>query len=158
MVTIGRDGEALIKHFEGCKLTAYPDPATGGDPWTIGWGTTGKDVHQGLVWTQAQCDARFHKDIGDFAVSVSALLGKAVTGQHQFDALCSFAYNLGTGNLKASTKACGGRLCRGGQGIWQMEQGQWQGDGWFDQAARGRGGALCHAGPAGCAQAGLKIL
>jgi lysozyme len=103
MVTIGRDGEALIKHFEGCKLTAYPDPATGGDPWTIGWGTTGKDVHQGLVWTQAQCDARFHKDIGDFAVSVSALLGKAVTGQHQFDALCSFAYNLGTGNLKAST-------------------------------------------------------
>jgi lysozyme len=103
MSTIGPDGEAIIKYFEGCKLTAYPDPATGGDPWTIGWGTTGKDVHEGLMWTQAQCDARFHKDIGDFAVGVAKLLGKTTTGQHQFDALCSFAYNLGLGNLKSST-------------------------------------------------------
>ncbi|CAK6691876.1 hypothetical protein VB734_00240 [Synechococcus sp. BA-124 BA4] len=30
----------LVNEFEGCRLTAYPDPETGGDPWTIGWGTT----------------------------------------------------------------------------------------------------------------------
>ncbi|WP_141395346.1 glycoside hydrolase family protein, partial [Enterobacter hormaechei] len=31
-------GVALIKRFEGCRLRAYPDPATGGAPWTIGYG------------------------------------------------------------------------------------------------------------------------
>ena len=30
----------LVKEFEGCRLTAYPDPETGGAPWTIGWGST----------------------------------------------------------------------------------------------------------------------
>jgi len=31
---------ALIKEFEGCHLSAYPDPLSGGEPWTIGYGTT----------------------------------------------------------------------------------------------------------------------
>jgi lysozyme len=95
MLTISPDGEALIKHYEGCKLTAYPDPATGRDPWTIGWGTTGKDIHKGLVWTQAQCDARFQTDIVDFAKRIAKLVDGAATTQHQFDAFCSFAYNIG---------------------------------------------------------------
>jgi hypothetical protein len=30
----------LVKEFEGCQLTAYPDPETGAEPWTIGWGST----------------------------------------------------------------------------------------------------------------------
>ena len=30
----------LVKDFEGCRLSAYPDPGTGAEPWTIGWGTT----------------------------------------------------------------------------------------------------------------------
>lgn len=37
---ISPEGIALIKQFEGCRLNAYPDPATGGDPWTIGIGHT----------------------------------------------------------------------------------------------------------------------
>lgn len=96
-------GERLIKSFEGCKLAAYPDPATGGDPWTIGYGATGPDIKKGLVWTQAQADARFTHDVGKFAAKVVALLGSAPTTQGQFNALVSLAYNIGTGNLASST-------------------------------------------------------
>ena len=56
---------ALVQQFEGCArrqadgtFAAYPDPGTGGDPWTIGWGSTGPDIKTGLVWTQQQCDDR----------------------------------------------------------------------------------------------------
>jgi len=45
----------LVQHFESCELEAYWDPT--GKVWTCGWGTTGKDVIQGTVWTQAQADA-----------------------------------------------------------------------------------------------------
>jgi hypothetical protein len=41
----------LVKEFEGCRLTAYPDPETGAEPWTIGWGSTayadGREVRKG---------------------------------------------------------------------------------------------------------------
>lgn len=100
----------LVQQFEGCarilpdkRVKAYPDPATGGDPWTIGWGTTGADVKPGVIWTQQQCDARLAGDVARFAAQVSAAIGKAPTTQDQFDALVCFAYNVGIGNLKAST-------------------------------------------------------
>ncbi|EAW4242513.1 lysozyme, partial [Salmonella enterica subsp. enterica] len=41
-MNISDRGVALIKTFEGCRLKAYPDPKTGGAPWTIGYGWTGK--------------------------------------------------------------------------------------------------------------------
>jgi lysozyme len=43
----------LIKRFEGCVLEAYPDPGTGNDPWTVGWGSTGPGIRKGVVWTEA---------------------------------------------------------------------------------------------------------
>lgn len=99
---LGKAGEALIKQFEGCakkrpdgKFEAYPDPGTGGAPWTIGWGTTGKDIRKGLVWTQAECDARFAKHIQSFVADVNTALNGAKTTQNQFDALVSFHYNTG---------------------------------------------------------------
>lgn len=99
---LGKAGEALIKQFEGCakkrpdgKFEAYPDPGTGGDPWTIGWGTTGKDIRKGLVWTQAECDARFAKHIQSFVADVNTALEGAKVTQNQFDALVSFHYNTG---------------------------------------------------------------
>jgi GH24 family phage-related lysozyme (muramidase) len=101
---------ALIQQFEGCakkqangSFMAYPDPGTGGDPWTIGWGTTGTDVKPGVIWTQQQCDDRLTNDLTSFAAKVSGVLGSATTSQHQFDALVSFAYNVGVGNLSSST-------------------------------------------------------
>lgn len=46
-----------IKGFEGCRLEAYPDPLSGGEPWTIGYGCTGPGIGPGVTWTQAQADA-----------------------------------------------------------------------------------------------------
>jgi len=100
----------LIQQFEGCakkgadgRFAAYPDPGSGGDPWTIGWGSTGPDIKKGVVWTQAQCDERFNQHVAEFAQRVSAALGGAKTTQNQFDAMVSFAYNLGVANLQSST-------------------------------------------------------
>jgi GH24 family phage-related lysozyme (muramidase) len=100
----------LVQQFEGCarkrpdgSFDAYPDPGTGRDPWTIGWGTTGQDIRQGVTWTQQQCDDRFAADLAKFAQGVARIIGDAPTTQHQFDAMVSFAYNVGTGNLSSST-------------------------------------------------------
>ena len=103
---IGGEGIALIKRFEGCArrisgdlFEAYPDPGTGGAPWTIGWGATGPGLNGGVgpgtVWTQAQCDARLEADLTRYAAEVGIALGEAATTQTQFDALVSFHYNTG---------------------------------------------------------------
>ncbi|MFO6445780.1 lysozyme [Erythrobacter sp. NE805] len=105
---VGAAGIALIQRFEGCAqlhtdgmVDAYPDPATGGPPWTIGWGATGRDtfhggrIRQGTRWTQAQCDQRLEEDLARFADEVAAAIGDAPTTQNQFDALVSFHYNTG---------------------------------------------------------------
>lgn len=99
---IGPEGIALIKRFEGCArlrsdgmIEAYPDPCSGGDPWTIGWGSTGTGIGPGTVWTQAECDVRFEADLAQYAAEVAAAIGDAPTTQAQFDALVSFHYNTG---------------------------------------------------------------
>jgi lysozyme len=94
---------SLIKEFEGCKLEAYPDPATGGDPWTIGWGSTGPGIRKGTVWTQEQADTRFAEHVAEFGAGVAKLIGNAATSQQEFDAMVSLAYNVGVGNLASST-------------------------------------------------------
>lgn len=100
---IGDKGKALVKRFEGCRLTAYPDPATGGDPWTIGWGATGPDIKRGTVWTQVQADAWLDNRLAHDAEQLTRMIGPAPTTQDQFDAMMCFAYNVGLGNLSAST-------------------------------------------------------
>lgn len=99
---VGPEGLALIKQFEGCarrlpdgRFVAYPDPGTGGPPWTIGWGATGPGINAGTVWTQTQCDARLERDLARFAAEVVRAIGPAPTTQNQFDALVSFHYNTG---------------------------------------------------------------
>lgn len=99
---LGAEGEALIKGFEGCakmlpdgRVAAYPDPGTGGAPWTIGWGATGADIKQGTIWTKQQADDWFDKHIKRYAADVRKAIGSAPTSQAQFDALVSFHYNTG---------------------------------------------------------------
>lgn len=94
----------LIHSFESCKLTAYPDPGSkDGKPWTIGWGSTGPDIVRGTTWTQEQADRRFEQHLAQLCTNVKRVLGGAPTAQHQFDALVSFAYNLGVGEFSGST-------------------------------------------------------
>lgn len=94
---------SLIKQFEGCRLTAYPDPGSGGDPWTIGHGATGPGIHKGVTWTQAQADARLAEDVAKFAKGVDAAIGSAPTTEGQRAALICFAYNVGLQALREST-------------------------------------------------------
>ena len=57
------DLKTQIEVFEGRRHAAYPDPISkGGDPWTIGIGHTGPDVHKGLWWTDQQIDAAYDRD------------------------------------------------------------------------------------------------
>lgn len=99
---LSQRGKDFIKSFEGLELRVYPDPATGGAPYTAGYGHTGSDVKPGMKVTQAMADAWFDKDVQKFESGVSALL-TAPTTQPQFDAMVSLAYNIGLGNFKSST-------------------------------------------------------
>lgn len=102
---IGQAGLALIKQYEGCRLAAYRCAA---GVWTIGYGHTA-GVHSGMTITQAQADAYLQQDIAKFEGYVNNPAYVPITAnlnQNQFDALVSFAFNLGAGNLR---KLCKGR-------------------------------------------------
>lgn len=88
--------------FEGCRLESYPDPGTGGEPWTIGWGATGADVRRGLKWTQKQCDERLLLDLRKFEAGVEAMVQRPISS-NAFSALVVLAYNIGLGALRGST-------------------------------------------------------
>ncbi len=97
MKEIGSAGLALIKKFEGCKLEAYLDAA---GVQTIGYGHTA-GVTAGQKITQAQAELLLKEDCQKFAGYVDAL-GRNFN-DNQRDALISFAFNLGPGNLKKVT-------------------------------------------------------
>lgn len=91
----------LIRKFEGCSLSAYPDPGTGGDPWTIGFGNTrypgGRPVRSGEIITQAEADQMLRLEVD----SIAAYLGQRIPhwkemSGNQKSALISFAYNVGS--------------------------------------------------------------
>ena len=101
-LAVSPQGVELVRRFEGLAklrpdgmVEAYPDPGTGGEPWTIGWGATGPDIRPGTVWTRAECDARLEADLARHAEEVAEAIGDAPTNQQQFDALVSFHYNTG---------------------------------------------------------------
>lgn len=100
--TVSENGVALTMQFEGCDLEAYPDPGTRADPWTVGFGHTGRDVKKGMKITQAQADAWLHADLAKAAACVNANVRVPIT-QNQFDALTDFCFNVGAGNFVASS-------------------------------------------------------
>ena len=101
--TINPAALAILRGAEHCRLAAYPDPGSGDAPWTIGWGSTGQDIRAGLVWTQAQADARLAQDLRRLATQMIQACGAAPTSDNQFGALCSLAYNIGIGNFLGSS-------------------------------------------------------
>jgi lysozyme len=100
----------IIQEFEGLhkvrpdgRIEAYPDPGSGGDPWTIGWGSTGKGIERGTIWTREQAEQRFREDVGVFGAGVKSLLNGTPTTDQQMAALVSLAYNIGLGAFSRST-------------------------------------------------------
>ncbi|HGO6078368.1 TPA: lysozyme [Burkholderia cenocepacia] len=119
----------LSQHFERCYLTAYPDPASSlgkalqerglwykvlggapipgdpalralsGAPWTCGWGSTGPDVHEGTVWTQATADARHDVNLRAAAALVDQAARVPLSPQ-QKAALVSIVNNVGPGRAR----------------------------------------------------------
>lgn len=96
----------LIMVSEGFEAESYPDPATGGDPWTIGFGHTSAagppKVRKGLKITRAQGEAILSTDLVRTESQVRAAV-KVPLNSNQLGALVSFTYNVGLGNLKGST-------------------------------------------------------
>lgn len=96
-------GIALIKEFEGCKLTAYQDSV---GVWTIGYGWTqpvdGKLIHAGMTIKQETAERLLKTGLVSYENDVSRLVKVGLT-QGQFDALVSFTYNLGARSLSTST-------------------------------------------------------
>jgi lysozyme len=89
----------LTEAFESCRLVAYPDVR---GVWTIGWGHTGPEVCEGLVWTQVQADAQLLKDIQRATDSVNRSVWVPIT-QGEFDALVDFTFNVGCAAFQKST-------------------------------------------------------
>jgi lysozyme len=96
------DATQFIRDREGFRLKAYPDPVSGGKPYTIAWGLTGSWVKPGLVITEKEAETRFMQTIDEFCNQIAPLLTVELT-KNQRIAILSFTYNLGIGALKKST-------------------------------------------------------
>ena len=97
-MNISNTGIDLIKHFEGCETEAYLCPA--GVP-TIGYGHI-KGVQMGDVITEAQAHEMLVEELDEYESYINDLVTVGLN-QNQFDAMVSWVYNLGGGNLRAST-------------------------------------------------------
>lgn len=101
---ISNNGINLIKKYEGCRLTAYK-PVASEKYWTIGWGHYGADVTQGMMITQERADELLKSDLTVYEAHVNRICNYLDLNQNQFDALVSFTYNCGSGNLLKLTKS-----------------------------------------------------
>jgi GH24 family phage-related lysozyme (muramidase) len=102
-MTLSKEALAMIRQLEGCQLAAYPDPGSGAEPWTIGYGHTGPEVGPGLVIDQQQAEVWLLADVAMAEKAVDQLLPEAGLNRWQREALVSFCFNVGAGALKASS-------------------------------------------------------
>ena len=98
---ISHAGLDAIKHHEGLRLTAYPDPASGGDPWTIGYGHT-RNVERGQTITKEQAEQFLREDLAWVETCIDRNVVAPLT-QGQYDALCSLIFNIGQAAFTKST-------------------------------------------------------
>ncbi|WP_434462187.1 lysozyme [Serratia plymuthica] len=105
-MVISNQGINLIKHFEGYRLKAYPDPATHNVPWTIGYGWTqlvdGIQVHPEMVITEEKAEQLLKKGLKQYQLIIDKLVTTPLN-QHQFDACVSLVYNIGRSAFNTST-------------------------------------------------------
>lgn len=103
--------DVLIKPFEGLArrrrdglIEAYPDPGSGGAPWTIGYGSTGPEIEQGTVWTLQQAQDALDAHMQYFLQGLLQRSPKLVSEPpRRIAAVLSWVYNCGFGNYRIST-------------------------------------------------------
>ena len=96
---VSPEGAAFIKQFEGLRLSSYQCQA---NVWTVGYGTTGPDIGPDTKITKQEAEILFASDLMQFESGVRDFL-KVTVNQNQFDALVSFAYNIGLSAFRNST-------------------------------------------------------
>ena len=108
---------ALIKPFEGYAkrlpngdCIAYPDPATGGEPWTIGYGSTGSGISAGTMWSKDQAEERLQEHVEYFSKGLVGLSPSLL------QASCSMA------NTDSFTRAVIGRVRSSPSGVRRMRE------------------------------------
>jgi lysozyme len=99
-MVVDEKGYNLIKQFEGLRLTAYRCPA---GKWTIGYGHT-KGVKKGMYISEAVATHFLIEDVQRVEPTINSYDGIYHWTQNEFDALASFAFNCGIGNLKKLLK------------------------------------------------------
>lgn len=97
MVT-SKSGIDLIKLFEGLRLKAYK-PVKTEKYYTIGYGHYGADVKEGQIISEKDAENLLIADLKKFEEYVNRYVERYNLNQNQFDALVSFTYNCGQGNL-----------------------------------------------------------
>jgi len=101
----------LIKPFEGYArrlpngdCCAYPDPGTGAEPWTIGYGSTGRGIGKHTIWSKEQAEDALQEHVRYFVSGVVKLSPSIVSASpRRIAAVISWAYNCGLGNYRIST-------------------------------------------------------
>lgn len=94
-------GRQIVKDFESLRFRAYPDPGTGGAPWTIGYGHT-CGVKQGDSCSMTQAERWLDADLSGAEQAVAKAVEVVLTDD-QFSALVSFVFNVGAENFRRST-------------------------------------------------------
>ena len=99
-----KEGIALLKQFEGCRLIAYRLP--GEKYTTIGYGHYGPEVKDGEVISELQAEAMLRMDLDKYEELVEKYVTEINLNQNQFDALASYTYNRGEGGIKQLAANC----------------------------------------------------
>ena len=97
-MNISAEGLSLIKKFEGCELKAYCSDA---NVLTIGYGVT-KGVTEDMEISQEEAESLLQEEMHEYEGYINDMV-KVPLEQHQFDAMVSWVFNLGSGNLSSST-------------------------------------------------------
>jgi lysozyme len=100
----------LIAKWEGVRYEAYPDPATGGAPWTVCFGHTGLGVERGRKYTRAECDAFLREDMQQADAIVRACVPREMPDGVRAS-LISLTFNVGP---KPVCTGSPGRFARAG--------------------------------------------
>lgn len=99
-------GREMIKSFEALRLKAYHGKCDRAGVYTIGWGHT-RGVKPGDVITREKAEELFNADLEPVERTLNADLvtgrPRPLVNQDQFDALCSFVFNVGSGRYLDST-------------------------------------------------------